>query len=246
MPCRACIFGGQGGSFPSVTRSFERFAAFAAFFVAAGGLLYSLLFIFIVEGESGFVNKLWFFTLMIGGLASIPVLVAVYGRLRVTDPGFALVALLLGLSGALGGILHGAYELAALVTPPDPGYYPGPEAVSKGVLRYGIAGLALILIAWLIHRGGAFPRILAYLGYLGGAILVFIYIGRLYDFINPGDYVSLVPPIAYGFVIHPLWYLLLGRELLRTAAVGGPRPDWEEDARASPHGIATTRRPSGG
>jgi hypothetical protein len=197
------------------TVSFERLAAGAAFFVGLGGLVYAVLFIALVEGATGTENELWFALLMVGGLATVPVLVAVYERLRASDPSLALVALLLGLGGALGGVLHGAYELAAIVTPPAGQYTPGPEAVSKGILRYAVAGLALLLIGRLVQRGGAFPRRLAALAYLGGTLLVVIYVGRLFDFITPGDYASLIPPILYGFVVHPLWYVAIGRELLR-------------------------------
>jgi hypothetical protein len=178
------------------TPSFTRFAGLASFGVALGALAYAIVF--------------WFFLLMVGGIATIPVLVALYLLLREVDVGFALTAFVLGLAAALGGILHGGYNLGGNVTPPRPGFGPGQEEVAHGVLRYAVAGLSLLLLAWLIHRDRRLPRGLAYLGYLGGAVLVFIYIGRLYDFIEPGNYVSLIPPIAYGFAIHPLFYAWLG------------------------------------
>jgi hypothetical protein len=190
---------------------FERFAALAAFFVALGALLYSIFFITIVEGASGFETDIWFALLMVGALVTIPILVALYNRLREIDVGFALTALILGLAAALGGVLHGGYELGGLITPPEGSYGPGPESISHGILRYAVGGLALLFFSWLIQRDRRFPTWLAYLGYLGGALLVLIYIGRLYDFITPSDYVSLIPPILYGFVVHPLWYLGVGR-----------------------------------
>jgi hypothetical protein len=210
----------SGWALPSAW--FERFAGLASIFLALGALLYSILFITIVEGASGFETEFWFAVLMVGGLASVPVLVALYGRLREVDPGFALLAFFLGLGAALGGILHGGYELGALITPPEGGYTPGPESVTRGVLRYAVAGLALIVFAWLIERDPRFPRPLAYLGYIGGALLVLIYIGRLFDFITPGDYLSLVPPILYGFVVHPLFYLWVGWLLWRGLPVRAP------------------------
>jgi hypothetical protein len=199
------------------TVSFTRFAGLASFGVALGALAYAIVFIAIVEGAGEGTLEFWFFLLMVGGIATIPVLVALYLRLREVDVGFALTAFVLGLAAALGGILHGAYNLGGNVTAPEPGFGPGQEEVAHGILRYGVAGLALLLLAWLIHRDGRLPRGLAYLGYLGGAVLVFIYIGRLYDFIEPGNYVSLIPPIAYGFAIHPLFYAWLGLILWRSA-----------------------------
>lgn len=45
------------------------------------------------------------------------------------------------------------------------------------------------------------------------------YIGRLFDFITPGDYyVSLIPPIVYGFLVHPLLYGWIGLTFLRGTA----------------------------
>jgi hypothetical protein len=195
--------------------AFERMAGAAAIGVAVGTLLYSVLFISLVEGADEWENELWFFTLMVGALATVPVFVAVYLRLRERDPGLALTAFVLALGGSLGGVLHGGYELGALVTPQPTGYTPGPEAVSHGVLRYAVAGIALLLMAFLIQRGGRLPRSLAVLGYVGGVLLVVIYAGRLYDFIQPGDYASLIPPILYGFVVGPLWNLMLGLTLWR-------------------------------
>ncbi len=206
------------------TVSFMRFAGLASVLVSVGAVAYAIVFIAIVEGAGGGTLELWFFLLMAGGIATVPVLVALYLLLRDIDAGFALTAFLFGLMAALGGILHGAYNLGGNATAPAGGYGPGQEEVAHGILRYGVAGLSLLLLAWLIERHPDLPRGLAYLGYLGGAVLVFIYIGRLYDFIEPGNYVSLIPPIAYGFAIHPLFYAWLGLLLWRSPAPALARP----------------------
>jgi hypothetical protein len=172
---------------------FERFAGLCALLVGAGAVAYAVIFITIVEGNTK--TEPWFVLLLGGALLTIPVMVALYGRLRAFDDGLALTALVLGLLGALGGILHGGYELASIETPPTEGYYPGVEAVSKGVLRYLTAGLALLVIGWLVARSGLLPRLLGWLAVFGGVLLVVIYFGRLFDFITPGDYTSLIPPI---------------------------------------------------
>ena len=62
---------------------------------------------------------------------------------------------------------------------------------------------------------GQRPEFDEYTIVLGGALLVFIYIGRLFDFITPGDYVSLIPPIVYGFLVHPLLYGWIGLTFIR-------------------------------
>jgi hypothetical protein len=196
---------------------FERLAGVCALFVGLGALVYAILFITIVEGNQE--TEPWFAILLIGAITSVPVIVALYCRLAEFDAGLALTALGLGLFGAFGGILHGGYELAVLITPPDTspevGVYPGVESVTKGVLRYLVAGLALLLIAWLVWSSGLLPRGIALLAGVGGVLLVFIYIGRLFDFITPGDYVSLIPPIVYGLVVHPLLYGWIGLTFLR-------------------------------
>jgi hypothetical protein len=212
---RACQPNGDLVRIRVVTPAFERFAGAAALGVALGALLYAALFVAIVEGAGKTTQELWFFLLMAGGLATVPVLVALFHVLRETDAGFALTALVLGLLAALGGIMHGGYNLGAKVTPPGGGLRANEEAVSHGVLRYLVAGLGFLVLAWLVQRNRRFPLVLAYVGYLGGAALVFIYIGRLYDFITPGDYFSLLPPLLYGFVLHPLWYTWVGLLLWR-------------------------------
>src|SRR5918992_3490169 len=129
-----------------MSAGFERLAGIAAFFVGFGALVYAILFITIVEGNTE--TEPWFAILMLGALATVPVLIALYYTLRPFDQAAALTALVLGLFGALGGILHGGYELALLVTPPaGVDAYPGPESVAKGVLRYLVPGLALLPIA---------------------------------------------------------------------------------------------------
>lgn len=203
-----------------MSAGFERLAGVCALFVGLGALVYAILFITIVEGSTE--TEPWFAILLVGALTSVPVMVALYFKLRAFDEAAALTVLVLGLFGALGGVIHGGYELAAIVTPPDEGYYPGPESVAKGVLRYLVAGLALLLIAWLVWVSALLPRGIAILAGIGGVLLVFIYIGRLFDFITPGDYVSLIPPIVYGFLIHPLLYGWIGLTFLRSSATAKP------------------------
>jgi hypothetical protein len=192
------------------TPSLDRLAGPCATAVGIGGLLYGALFGWIVLGAPDWVPEVWFALLALGGLVSVAVAVALYQRLRVTDEGLALTSLLLGLTGALGGIVHGGFNLAAQINPasvgateasPDPG----------GVFRYLTAGIALLVVGWLVVAGRALPVRLGQLALLSGAVLVFIYIGRLYDFITPADRITLVPPLLYGLLVHPVLYLWLGR-----------------------------------
>jgi hypothetical protein len=181
--------------------------------VGVGGLLYGLLFVWIVQGAPEWVPEVWHALLVAGGLLAVPVTVALYEVVRDADEGLALTALLLGVAGALGGVAHGAWNLAAIINiaqvgrdnaSPDPG----------GILRYGTAGVALILIGSLVV---AHPRRLpvrfGWLAVASGVVLAYIYVGRLYDFISPADKISLWAPVLYGLVLFPALYLWLGRLL---------------------------------
>jgi hypothetical protein len=78
-----------------------------------------------------------------------------------------------------------------------------------------VAGLGLYVYAWLIGSGGGLPRRLASVGYLGGGLPVLIYLGRLYDFITPNVKASLIPPVLFGLIAFPAWWLRVGSALRR-------------------------------
>jgi hypothetical protein len=204
------------------TASFDRFGGLCAILLGIGGLVYAILFAFVVAGSPTWVTGLWLTFLLVGGLLTTVVAVALYQRLRETDEGVALWALLLGFAAAVGGVVHAAFQLLSLTNPISGITTIGQRTPTDpvGILRFGLAGVTLVILGWLIVRGGQFPRSLGYLAYLGGALLVFIYIGRLFDFITPANRVTLIPPFVYGFIVHPVFYVWLGRELLRTAMRG--------------------------
>ena len=191
--------------------SLGRVAGPCATAVGVGGLVFGALFYWIVVGAPDVVAEVWFALLLGGALLSVPVTVALYLRLRAVDEGLALTALLFGLAGALGGAVHGAFNLAAQINPESVGDEASPDP--GGVFRYLVAGLALLLIGWLVVAGRGLPQRLGQLALASGAVLVFIYVGRLYDFITPAQRLTLIPPLLYGLALHPLLYLWLGRIL---------------------------------
>ena len=79
----------------------------------------------------------------------MPVMVALYERLRATDPAFALWGLVLGVIRALGAAAHGGYDLANAINPPAANPLADanlPFALDpRGLLTFGIAGLACSL-----------------------------------------------------------------------------------------------------
>ncbi len=199
----------DAGAIPVRSASFERFAGTCAILAGIAGFLYAVSFIIL---QNALLSGLF---LMLSGLFTSAALVAVYQRLRETDASFALFALFLGLAGALGSAVHGGYDLANVINPPSPSVPDLPNPVDpRGLLTFGVMGIALFIVAWLIGRGRQFPRGLGYLAYVSAVLLVVLYLGRLiiFDATNP---VVLVPALLNGFLVNPIFYLWLGLTLLR-------------------------------
>ncbi len=197
-----------GGALPVRSASFEKFAGYCAILAGAPGFLYAVAFVVLQD-----VSLSGLF-LMLGGLLSTAVLAAVYDRLRETDAAFAIWALLLGIAGALGSAVHGGYDLANSINPP-PSIPDLPNPVDpRGLLTFGVAGVALFVVAWLILRGGQFPRGLGYLTHLSAILLVALYLGRLI-ILEPTSPVILIPALLNGFLVNPTLYIWLGLVLLR-------------------------------
>lgn len=187
---------------------FERFAGVCAVLAGVAAFLYAVAFIVL---QNDLLSGLF---LMLTGLLSTAALVAVYERLRETDAAFALFALLLGIAGALGSAVHGGYDLANTINPP-PSVPDLPNPVDpRGLLTFVVAGIALFVVAWLITRGGQFPKGLGYLGYASAVLLIALYLGRLIV-LDPTSPVILAPALLNGFLINPAFYLWLGLSLLR-------------------------------
>lgn len=197
---------------PMRSAAFERFAGLCGILAGVVGLLYSIAFIIL---QNSLLSALF---LMLGGLLASAVLVALYERLRATDAAFALWALLLGLVGAAGSAIHGGYDLANAINPPGtipPELANFPSQIDpRGLLTFGVAGLGVFVVAWLIMRGGPFSRRLGSLGYLLAVLLIIIYLARLIV-LSPTNPVLLVPALLTGFVVNPVWYIWLGLALWR-------------------------------
>jgi hypothetical protein len=187
--------------------SFERFAGVCAILAGVSDLLYAIAFLVL---QNILLSGLF---LMLGGLLTSAALIAVYERLRETNASFALLALVLGLAGSLGSAVHGGYDLANAVNPP-PSLLDLPNPVDpRGLLTFGVAGLALFVVASLIDQGGRFPRGLGNLGYVAAILLLALYVGRLIV-LDPTSPLIAIPALLSGFVITPLFYLWLGMALL--------------------------------
>jgi hypothetical protein len=189
--------------------SYERFAGWSAVLAGISGFLYSVSFIVL---QNDLLSALF---LMLGGLFSTAALTGLYQSLRGIESGFALLGFLLSLSGVLGAAIHGGYDLANALHPPSSPGSGLPNAVDpRGLLTFGLSGLGLSLLAWLITQDMRFPRGFAYLGYVSAILMVVLYLGRLI-ILEATNLAIVIPALLEGFVVNPLWYVWLGFLFLR-------------------------------
>ncbi|HEY3107657.1 MAG TPA: hypothetical protein VGL23_02835 [Chloroflexota bacterium] len=194
------------------TTSFERFAGLCALAAGAAAFLYAVAFVILRSGPLAAL------CLLAVGLLATAVQVGLYERLREVDRGWALWALALGLAGALGAALHGGFDLATAIVPPPvaTGEVPS-QADPRGLLTFGVTGLGLLVVAWLIGREARLPRGLSRVGYATAALSILLYLGRLivFDATSP---LILLPAVLNGFIVGPAWYIWLGLSLRAGAA----------------------------
>lgn len=197
--------------------SFEKLAGMLAILAGVVHFLYAAAFVFISRSapETGALLSAIF--LLVGGLLSMTALNGAYQRLQTTHAAFALYALLLTSVGTLGAAIHGGYDLANLLNPPASASAMAdlPSQIDpRGFLTFGVMGIGLLVIAWLMGRSEQFPQGLSYLGYALAILFIIIYLARLI-ILDPGNPLLLWPVLVTGFVVHPAWYIWLGLSLQR-------------------------------
>jgi hypothetical protein len=209
-----------------MSRSYERFAGLCGIAAGIGGFLYSLFFVLYLERGSIASAKVAAALLFGGGLVVAVVTVGLWGRLRSVDAGFAALSLVFGLLSATGSAIHGAYDLANFAKPP--GALPAavanlPNPVDpRGLMTFGMAGLAVLVASWLIGRGTVLPPRLGRFGFVVGTLLVVVYLGRLIV-LDPKNPFLLTVAVITGFLTTPAWFVWLGSQLWRGAGSSGGR-----------------------
>lgn len=196
------------------SRHFERFAGLCAIAVGVTGIGFAAAFLVFLRNEDETADAITNALLVVGGLLSTAVFLALYDRLRETDAMFALWGLILGLGGAFGSIAHGGFDLANIVDEPDFAVgFPSPTD-PRGLFTFAITGLGALVFAWLILRGGRLPRPLGYVAAASGLLLVALYFCRLIVF-DPESPGLLALSVLVGFIVNPVFYIWSGLELWR-------------------------------
>lgn len=204
----------------SAARAYERAAGAAAIAAGIGGVVYSVAFLGgVVAGAApqlGIVVAS--IALMVGGILSVAVLVAIYRRLLDTAAAVGLLGLMLVAVGAMGAMVHGGYDLANAINPPVTDVLAEAELPHpidpRGLLTFGITGLGLLVLMLQARRSAVLPANLAGLGSLVGVLLIVVYLGRLIV-LTPTNPLVAVPAAATGLLLSPAFYIWLGLELRR-------------------------------
>lgn len=202
------------------TAEYDRLAGTVAILAGIGGLVYSIAFIGgVVLGaapEAGLLVASA--ALLVGGILTALVVVAIHARVSGQAPQLAGLGLALALVGALGASVHGGYDLANVIHPPISDLLAVNELPNpvdpRGLLTFGVAGLGLLILGWLLRRSGTVPNGLATLGVAVGAVLVVVYLGRLIV-LTPTNPLVAGPAALVAFVLSPAFYVWLGLTLRR-------------------------------
>ena len=140
-----------------MSTSFARTAGWCAVVAGVAALVYSFTFAVVVQDGDRWAQWTSTLVLAVGAAVALPVLVALYLRVRGVDEGFAMVALLVGAVAATGSLLHATFDLGVLAnTPPQKWDYPSPTD-PRGFATFLLTGAAIALLSTLLGRAGA-PR----------------------------------------------------------------------------------------
>jgi hypothetical protein len=210
---------------PMASPTFDRTASSMAYLSAAIALAYSLSFGYYVQEGDKWAQYTSSGLLMAGGLVGLPVLVAIYLRVRAVDEGFAIVGFVVAAAAALGSVLHGAHDVAVFANPEVvTGNTDYPNFTDpRGFSTFALFGLGMIVVAAMC-RGARFPKLIPLVGALTGALTVIVYIGRV-TVLDPKRWWVAIAAVGSGVVGVPLWNVLVARTLRPGAALVAVQPN---------------------
>jgi hypothetical protein len=204
----------------AAARSYEGRAGGVAIAAGIGGIVYSVAFLGgVVAGWAPDLGKLVSsIALLVGGIFTVVVMVAIYRRLLPVAAAAALLGLALVVIGATGAAVHGGFDLANAINVPvsDPladAKLPSPID-PRGLLTFGLSGLGLLLLMVKAREFAVITPRLAGLGVLVGALMIVIYLGRLIV-LDPTNPLVAAPAALTGLILTPAFYIWLGLELRR-------------------------------
>jgi hypothetical protein len=186
-------------------KNFNSLVSLSAFGAGLSGLLYAYFFII---AQNVLLSSIF---LALSGVFALKVFVGLYMYLKEVDQGYAILMAILGFLGAAGTLLHGGYDLANALNPAATQLTLNP-ADPRGLLAFGVTGLAILKASWLMSKTSRFPQNLSLLGFLSGILLIVVYLGRLIV-LDPGQPILKYPILIEGFLVNPIWYIWLGAVL---------------------------------
>lgn len=174
--------------------------------ILAGLSAFAYAYFFIVAKNVLFYSL----SLTLLGFFALEVFVVLYQRLKTIHEGLAKIGATLAVVGSVGALLHGGYDLANAINPPPGLNTTFPNQVDpRGLLTFGLTGLGILKLSYLMKKDKHFPKNLSLLGYLSGTLLIVIYLARLIV-LDPTNPLLLYPVLLGGFIVNPLWYLWVG------------------------------------
>lgn len=187
--------------------TYQSYTSLIGILAAVAALAYAYFFVVVKD------VLLYSISLTLLGLLTLKLFVVLYGRLKEVHEGIARVAVTLAGVGAVGMLAHGGYDLANAINPPTGINTSLPSQVDpRGLLAFGLTGLGILKISYLMSKDKYFSKNLSFLGYVSGALLVLIYLARL-TVLDPTNPLLLYPVLLNGFIAGPLWYLWIGLSL---------------------------------
>ncbi len=192
-----------------------RAASVCAILAAVCGELYSISFVIVARSSPTLGDGLAGAFLLLGGLLSIAALSGLFRAVNGVDTPPALLALGLALLAGGGAAAHGGYDLANALNPPPTAIPDLPSPVDpRGLLTFGVSGIAIGCFAIAMKRAEGFPAGLVTGGYVLAALLVIVYLARLI-ILNASNPLVLGAAGLTGFIVNPGWYVWLGVVLRR-------------------------------
>ena len=200
------------------TYEFKKFSAVSSIFAGLLGLLYSFSFFVLDNSQPYLASIVTASCLLVTGILLSVVFVRLYEEFKKTNQSFVLWIFLLSLLAAAGMIIHGGYDLANAINAPSPNLLAEanlPNQVDpRGLLVFGLSGLALFGWAWLFRHSN-YPQGISRLGYILAIAYSFTFVSRLI-WVDVETLIVGIPLVLSGAIVGPWWYIWVGKYLWPT------------------------------